>query len=49
VEKTGLHGVPSMEKGIKNGTTNIRVSNKNQSIKYPHWIFSFGGYFILNY
>jgi hypothetical protein len=27
VEKTGLHGVPSMEKGIKNGTTSIHVNN----------------------
>jgi hypothetical protein len=28
VEKTGLLGLPSMEKGIKNGTTNILVKNK---------------------
>jgi hypothetical protein len=48
VEQIGLHGVPSMEKGIKSGTTSIHVSNIINKKITPIGYSPLGVYFILN-
>jgi hypothetical protein len=46
VEQIGLHGVPLMENVIKNGTTNIHVSNKFNKKITPIGYSPLGVFFI---